>query len=98
MELCGISLVGLLFAVFKAVALVVLEQAVLAAKVAPAKAAVTDDALGSGGALLEVAAVLPGSHDVSNNESVCGRSSSRARIESALLCVCPEESEVTTGR
>lgn len=48
--------------VFEALALVVLQQAVLAAEVALAEAAVSDDALRRGGALLEVAAVPLGRH------------------------------------
>jgi hypothetical protein len=62
-ELRSVALVRLLLAVFQARALVVFEQTVLAAKVAVAEAAVSDDALGGFPALLGVAANSLGSHD-----------------------------------
>jgi len=64
LELCGVALVRLLLAVFQAAALVILEQAVAAAEMALAEAAVPDDALGGLLALLGGAADLLGRHDV----------------------------------
>jgi hypothetical protein len=61
-QFCRIALVALLLAVLEALAPVVLEQAVLAAEMAGAEAAVADDALGGVLALLEGAADLLGRH------------------------------------
>lgn len=58
LELSSVALMRLLLAVFESGALVILEEAVLSAKVAGAETAVTDDALGCVTALLEVAADL----------------------------------------
>lgn len=62
LELFLVARVTLLFAVLETVALVVLEQSMLAAKVAFAEAAVADDALCSIAALLVGTPLLLGRH------------------------------------
>ena len=64
LELGGVLLVCLLLAVFQTLALVILEQAVLAAEVLVAEGAVADDALSGILAAVKVAAELPGAGHV----------------------------------
>jgi len=61
-KLCSVPVVRLLLAVFQAIALVVLQQAVLATVVPVAESAVADDSLGSLLAVLVGAADLLGRH------------------------------------
>lgn len=67
-ELNRIPLVGLFLAVLEALALVVLEQTVLAAEMAVAEAAVTDDALRRVLALLVAAADLLRGHAAAHRQ------------------------------
>lgn len=64
LKLGGVLLVCLLLAVFQTLALVILKQAVFAAKVLVAEGAVADDALSGVLAAVEVAAELPGAGHV----------------------------------
>jgi len=61
-ELLGIALVALLLAIFQSLALVILEQTMLAAERLAAKSAVADDALSERSALLGGATRLLGRH------------------------------------
>lgn len=67
-ELAGVALVALLLTVLKTLALVVFQQAMLAAKVAIAEAAVADDALRRILALFEIAADLLGWHSTAKRQ------------------------------
>ena len=67
-QLVGVALMALLLAVLEPLALVVLEQAVLAAVVARAEAAVADDALRRVFAQFETAADLLGGHAAAQRE------------------------------
>lgn len=77
-QLRSVALVRLLLAVFESTALVVLQQPVLAAEVAVAEAAVTNNTLGRLSTLLGTASDLLGSHLDSRLDLRCERENEEA--------------------